>query len=243
MRLETLKTKRQSRKFVGMVDCCRNMWKNHSKVLAPLAASTTKKAKWKWMDEHQKAFHKMKWTILKDVVLSCPDFSQPFDVHVDASHKRSGAVISQHGLPMAFCSQKSNNAQTHPAATEQELLLTVKMSKDFKNILSGHEIHVCTDHKNLTCANFNAKCVMHWHSSIEEFSPELHHEKGKHNEVADAFSRLPFEDSPVTMESLGEICGLDSLADDACPLTHSLLQEEQHKDKSLQDQVTGSAAH
>jgi len=50
------KTRKELRSFVGVVNCCRDMWVRRSHVLAPLAALTSKTTKWKWEPQHQKAF-------------------------------------------------------------------------------------------------------------------------------------------------------------------------------------------
>ena len=52
-------------------------------------------------------------------------------------------------------------------------------SKQFGNILSGHEIRVCVDHKNLARTDFDTERIMHWRSSIEEFGPKLIFTKGE----------------------------------------------------------------
>ena len=133
------------------------MWCHCSKMLAPLAALTSKNAKWHWDDVHQKAFDDMKNIISKEVQLMYPNFSLPFDIHTDASHTQLGAVILQKGLHLAFYSRKLTTAQTCYTTTEQELLSIVETLKEFCNILLGHKINVYTDHKNLTYVNFNTK--------------------------------------------------------------------------------------
>ena len=95
-------------------------------------------------------------------MLAYPDFSQPFEIHTDASHYQLGAVISQKGKPIAFYSQKLNPAQTPYTTTERELLSIVKTHKEYRNILLGHEIKVFTDHKNLVYKTFNTERVMRW---------------------------------------------------------------------------------
>ena len=54
----------------------------------------------------------------------------------------------------------------------------------------GHKITVYTDHKNLTCKNFNTERVICWRLVLEEYGPELKYIKGEHNVVADALSCL-----------------------------------------------------
>ena len=100
------KTKKELRAFIGMVNYYRDMWLRRSHVLAPLAALTSKTAKWKWGSEEQKAFDKMKQIIGRETMLAYPDFNKEFVIHTDASHTQLGAVISQNNRPIAFYSQK-----------------------------------------------------------------------------------------------------------------------------------------
>ncbi len=52
------------------------------------------------------------------------------------------------------------------------------------------DIHVFTDHKNLTLDTLKMQCVLCWHTKIEEFSPMLHYIKGPRNILAYNLSRL-----------------------------------------------------
>ncbi len=120
------------------------MWIRRSHILAPLAALTSKKAKWKWGPEHAEAFEHTKKVVTREVMLAYPDFSKPFEIHTDASHFQLGAVISQNGKPIAFYSRKLNDAQTRYTTAERELLSIVETLKEFKNILLGHKVIVYT---------------------------------------------------------------------------------------------------
>jgi len=74
-------------------------------------AKGTKKVPWHWDGVHQKAFDTVKATIVKDVVLAYPDYSNAFEVYTDASATQLGSVIMQSNRPLAFFSQKlSKNA-------------------------------------------------------------------------------------------------------------------------------------
>ena len=188
------KTKKELRKFIGIVNYYRDMWVRRSHVLAPLASLTSKTTKWKWEAEHQKAFDDMKRIISKETLLAYPDFNEEFVIHTDASHYQLGAVISQRGKPIAFYSRKLKPEQTRYTTTERELLSIVETLKEFRNILLGQRIVVHTDHKNLTCKNFNTERVMRWRLVLEEYSPELRYIKGEQNIVADALSRLDLLD-------------------------------------------------
>ena len=52
-----------------------------------------------------------------------------------------------------------------------------------------------TDHKNLTCVNFNTQRVICWYMVIEEFAPELVYITSATNVVADATSCLVTSDT------------------------------------------------
>jgi RNase H-like domain found in reverse transcriptase len=104
--------KKEIRHFIGMVNYYRGMWIRRSHILAPLAALTSKTAKWQWSEEEQKAFDTVKWVISKETLLAYPDFDKPFVIHTDASHTQLGAVISQNNKPIAFYSRKLKPEQT-----------------------------------------------------------------------------------------------------------------------------------
>jgi hypothetical protein len=57
-------------------------------------------------------------------------------------------------------------------------------------MLLGVDIHVFTDHKNLTFDTFKTQRVLCWHTKIEEFSPILPYIEGPRNILADNLSRL-----------------------------------------------------
>ena len=122
------KTRKELRRFIGMVNYYQDMWIRRSHVLAPLTALTSSEVKFIWTDKERKAFNIMKQILSKETLLAYPDFSKPFKIHTDASKVQLGAVISQNSKPIAFYLRKLSPAQTRYTTTERELLAIVETS-------------------------------------------------------------------------------------------------------------------
>ncbi len=232
------KTRKELRKFIGMVNYYRDMWIRRSDVLAPLAALTSKTTPWKWTEKHNEAFETMKRIVSKETLLTYPNFEIPFEIYTDASKTQLGAVICQNNKPIAFYSRKLNPAQTRYTTTERELLAIVETLKEFRNILLGQKIIVFTDHQNLTYKNFNTDRVMRWRLILEEFGPALNYIKGEKNIVADALSRLELNDSKNSND-LAMLYGLDDRSIEY-PLTFTNIRFHQQTDSTLRNEAASN---
>jgi hypothetical protein len=246
MNIKAPTSKKELRGFIGLVNYYRDMWVRRSHILAPLAKLTSKTVKWHWGPTEQKAFNQMKKVISREVLLSYPDFRSKFVIHTDASHYQLGAVISQHGKPIAFYSRKLKPEQTRYTTTERELLSIVETLKEYRNILLGHEIEVHTDHKNLTYKHFNTERVIRWRLILEEYGPELKYIQGSKNVVADLLSRMDISDeiandAHTDAELMAELFALDEdeipFPHNVYPLSYAVLRQEQQKDNKLLDLV------
>ena len=234
------KTRKELRRFIGMVNHYRDMWAHRSDILSPLSELTSVKVPFKWKEHHQQAFENMKKIISRDTVLAFTDFNQPFHIYTDASDYQMGAIIVQNNKPIAFYSKKLTPAQTRYTTTEKELLSIVAVCKEFRNILLGQELVIFTDHENLTYKHFNTPRVMRWRLFLEEYSPDIKWLKGSTNLVADALSRLPSLHEPLPEQHVTEeLCAFhycysqqekDTLT---FPLNYSVIGKAQGKDKSI----------
>jgi hypothetical protein len=90
----TPKTLIELRRFLGICSYYRNFVKGVSQLCAPLT-DLTKKGAFKWSEEAQFSFEKMKKVMSTCPVLSLPDFRQPFTLECDAFGEGIGAVLMQ----------------------------------------------------------------------------------------------------------------------------------------------------
>ncbi len=70
------------------------------------------------------------------------------------------------------------------------MLSIIATLKEFQSMLLGANIHVFTDHKNLTFDTLKTQRVLCWRTKIKEFSPMLHYIEGPRNILSDNLSRL-----------------------------------------------------
>ena len=85
LKMQPPRTKRQLRRFLGMVNYYRDMWQKRSHILAPLTSLTGKDTKWKWTKECSHAFDAIKREIARETLLNFPDFNKEFHIYTDAS--------------------------------------------------------------------------------------------------------------------------------------------------------------
>jgi hypothetical protein len=105
MEWPTPKTLTELRGFLGICTYYRKFVKGFSQLCAPLT-DLTKKGAFKWSEEAQFTFDKMKKLMSTCPVLALQDFDQPFTLEYDAFEEGIGAVLMQNRHPLAYEGRK-----------------------------------------------------------------------------------------------------------------------------------------
>ena len=186
------------RSFLGLCSYYRRFVRDFAKMAKPLHSLTQKNASFKWTEECQEAFAKLKEHLSQSPVLIDPDSSSEFILDTDASHLAIGAVLSQmvdrKEHPVAYFSRTLNQPEQQYCVTRKELLAVVQSIKHFHPYLYGRHFLVRTDHASLQwLLNFKALegQLAKWMQKLGEYDFEVKHRKGAEHGNADALSRWP----------------------------------------------------
>ena len=194
------KNLRQLRRFLGMVGWYARFLENLSEDKVLLCDLLKKDSKWQWTSEHQQAFERVKKNLVSAPVLIRPDFSQPFQLHCDASDYAIGAVLTQEikgeQHPVIFVNRLLTSAERKFTTTEKECKAVLWAVEKLRPYLEGSPVTVYTDHSSLVwlakLSNPSGR-LARWAMSLSALDLTIVHRPGAQNQVPDALSRA-FED-------------------------------------------------
>lgn len=193
--LQRPKNGHELRSFLGAINFYRDMYPRRAHILAPLSKVSATKGEIRWTEEMIKAFDQIKALLAQDAFVRYPDHNKPFHIYADASNYQMGAAIFQDNVPVAYYTKKLDSAQRNYTTGEKELLSIVQTLKEFRSMLYGcTQLHVYTDHRNNVFEKFQTQRVLRWKTFLDEYGIHMHHIKGEDNPLADALSRLSFDE-------------------------------------------------
>ncbi|XP_056118298.1 uncharacterized protein K02A2.6-like [Rhinichthys klamathensis goyatoka] len=197
--------------FLGMVTYYGKFLPELSTVLGPLYRLLHHDCQWKWGGEQEAAFTKGKNLLQSASVLVHFDPEKELTVSCDASPYGIGAVLShimEEGSekPIAFASRTLTKAEKGYSQLDKEGLAVVFAVKRFHQYLYGRSFTVFTDHKPLMSLFSEHKSVpsmasariQRWALTLSAYQYRIVYRAGKENANADALSRLPLPDTPVS---------------------------------------------
>ena len=101
----------------------------------------------KWTVGVDKSFNLLKHKVTKQPILAIPNFNEVFQVDYDASGTMIGVVVSQEGRPIAYFSEKLNDAKRKYSVYDQEFYAIVQALKKWRHYLLTMEFFLYTHHK------------------------------------------------------------------------------------------------
>ena len=179
-------SRKELQHFLGFANFYRRFIRDYSKVASSLTKLTSVKVTFRWTEEANMAFCKLK---------------KQFIVEVDASDSGVGAVLSQYVgpnnrlHPCAFLSRRLSPAEQNYDVGNRELLAVKLALEEWRHWLERAEkpfVIVWTDHKNLayiqTAKRLNARQAR-WALFFSRFEFSLTYRPGSRNVKPDALSR------------------------------------------------------
>ena len=124
--------------------------------MAPIT-DCMKASKFLWTTKATKAFNQIKEKLTTTPILVLPDFSQPFELHCDASKIGIGAVLSQNGKPVAYFSEKLSGSKLNYSTYDLKFYTIICVLKHWSSYLAYHEFVLYSDHDALKHINSQDK--------------------------------------------------------------------------------------
>mgnify|MGYP000950708227 CR=1 FL=1 len=189
------KNKENIRQLLGKINFYHKYIKDATKILEPLHNLLCKNVGFKWSDQCQESFDKIK----EYLTLAIFDRSKSIYIYTDASIEGIGAVLKQPQLdgsimPVAYFSKKLTEGQKRKEAVFLECLAIKEAVKFWQYWLLGSKFTVYSDHKPLENLGVNVRTdeelgdMMNY---LTQFNFNIVYNPGHHNEEAVCLSRNP----------------------------------------------------
>ena len=190
----------QLQEFLGIATCMSPFIPNLSQQTATLRDLVKKDAEFIWTESHNAAFEATKSLICREVTLAYFDPQADSVIQVDASSRGLGAVLIQHGKPIAFASKSLSDCEQRYANIEREMLAVVFGCERFHMYVYGKSFIIESDHKPLEMINLKnlAAAPQRLQRMFLRVQPSdfvLRYKPGKQMMLADAMSRQPSSES------------------------------------------------
>ena len=196
--------KKEMKRFIGMVNYYRRFLPKAAELMAPLHEM---KKNFVWSIKTEEAFKAVKEKLNNAVTLKHPASQANLSLTTDASNVAIGAVLEEvdsggHHHPLGFMSRKYTTSEANYATFDKELLAIQAAIEHFKHMIEGRIVTVYTDHKPLVAAMKKAENrssrQARLFSFIAEYTSDIRHIQGEHNNVADYLSRIEVNNIETT---------------------------------------------
>ena len=197
-------TRKELKRFIGMVNFYHRFVPNVAEVMAPLneisgGPKSTNIVKISLNATQMKAYIDTKEALENAATLTFKDHNKAFIISTDASDTHVGSVLEQIGndgelQPLAFFSKKLPPLKVVRSTFYKELRGLYLSLKQFQCRILGRDFVVRTDNKALVSAiknevNNKSPMELRYILLLKEFNPRIEHIAGSDNIVTDALSR------------------------------------------------------
>ena len=226
------------RSFLGFSNFYRRFIKGYSEVASPMVKLTRKDTPFKWDNQCQAAFQKLKDAFTSAPILKHFDPEKEILVETDASDYVSAGILSQRneeGIlhPVAFFSKKHSPAECNYEIYDKELLAIIRCFEEWRPELesTAFPIQVLSDHKNLEyfmSTKLLNRRQARWSEFLSRFNFQIKYRPGKANGKPDALTRrsgdLPREGDERLLHQSQTIIKTHNLRIDATIIVHSAFE-------------------
>ncbi len=194
------------RSLVGLIQFYSKFLPKLAQTLAPLYNLLKKNVKFKWTQECETAFERVKECIVSDIVLTHYNPALPLILCTDASEKGISSVLIQKNekgveKPLAFWSRTLSDTERRYSTIHREALAIYEATKRHFQYLYGRFFTIRTDAKALTVIlgekngipKMAANRLQRWAIYLAQFNYRVEYIRGKENIVSDYLSRAPLE--------------------------------------------------
>ncbi|XP_070020467.1 uncharacterized protein [Nicotiana sylvestris] len=163
-----------------------------SSIAAPLTRLTQKGAQFRWSDDCEASFQKLKTTLTTTSILMLPSYLGMYTVYCNASCVGLGCVLMQEGRVIAYASRQLKIHEKNYLIHDLGLAAIVHDLKIWRHYLYGVSCEVYIDHQILQHLfkqwDLNLR-QRGWLESLKDYNITILYHSGKANVVADALSR------------------------------------------------------
>ena len=243
-------SKKDLQRILGKINFYRKFIPYATDCLNPLYKLLNNNIQFKWSNECQKAFDKVKTLLINKPILKIFDPKKTNYLFTDASKVGVGAILKQETNnilhPIGYFSKKLLPYQINYTITELECLAIVEGIEYFHHYLYDNKFIVITDHQALKWLKGIKKPnsrLFKWTLKLSQYNFEVKYSPGKDNIEADALSRGPVEQISENKEYV-RICNLIELNEIASEQENYFLTHSNERERlRMEENVAGRTKH
>jgi hypothetical protein len=190
------------RSFHGLASFYRRFIRGFITIMSPIT-NYMKQGEFKWTNAATKAFTEIKKKLTEALVMRLLDFTKPFEVECDASGLGIGGVLSQERHPVAYFSEKLNDAKLKYSTYDKEFYAIVRSLWHWQHYLLPHEFVIYSDHEAFRYLQSQKHLNFRhgqWVEFLQHYSFVVKHRASIENKATDALSRRLYLLSIMSVE-------------------------------------------